>query len=365
VWGEWTVTTWRGLAAAAVTGAAALAAALISATPSAAADAVSVRLRAAADPSEYAHTSYALRVENGTADPIDVAVTLELPSGARVLTASDRGRASGDTVMWWLTVPADAVRSLHSTATTAGRQAAVSTACVAEVGSTRVLDCAAVPDARPSRGAVAAWPWRQIVSYTLVSALAVGVVWAAHRRRRHTHPGTATREPYAWVVFLLAVLALAVPLAVAVAVLAPRMPGASGVGARGVDGGGWTGPHRPLELGVPATDGAVQFTVYRLTCTGTGARTCTAIVALRNVGATPQSWAAQLQRLYTSDTAWVGADPTAGVSANGGADVFKDPIGPRQRLVATLVFPLPSGAAPTRLELREGVFARGVYLPVL
>jgi hypothetical protein len=359
------VTTWRGVVATAVSGAAALLAAVIGATPAAATEAVSVRLRAATDPADYAHTSYALRVENGTADPIDVAVTLEVPSDARVLTASDRGRASGDTVVWWLTVPAGDGRDLHSIATTTTeRRSGVGTACVADVATTRVLDCEAVPRPTPRRGVVAAWPWRQILSYALIGALAIGVIRVVHRRWRHNHPTQRTREPYAWVVLLLAVLALVAPLVVAVAVLAPRVTGAGGAGSRGVNGGGWTGQHRALERGVPTADGGVQFTVYRLDCTGADARTCNAVVALRNISGMPQSWAAQLQRLYTSDSAWVGADPAASATANGGADVFKDPIGPGQRLVATLVFPTPAGAAPKRLELREGVFSRGVYLPL-
>jgi hypothetical protein len=232
----------------------------------------------------------------------------------------------------------------------------------AEPDSMRVPYRAAVWHADPARVLPAAWPWQHILVYSLAGALAIAIAWAASWWWRRTRPAPWRRGPYIWVVFLLALLAVAVPVGAAVALLGARLTGNAGTDVPGTVDHGWTGQRRELTLGVPASDGAVEFTVYRVDCTGGGARACRAIVAVRNVSDRPQPWAAELQRLYISDTVWTSADPLAGATANGGMDVFRDPLVPGQRLLATLVFPLPTGAAPTRLELREGAFARGVYL---
>ena len=369
------MTGWKGRAAAAIAAAAVV---TVSGTPAAAAPAVSIRLRSEAESAVGSRTAYLLRVDNAAARPVDITVSLQLPVGARSIRAGDSGWAGGNAVIWRLSVPAGTGRDLHGTAML-GPRADVTTACVTDGNSARVFDCAAVRHSAAAGDAGRSGSWRGIVPYALLTALAVALVWAARRRWRRARRARATDsrpgdsgEPDARkvaLVALLALLALAVPATVAVAVLVPRLTaaadrGGGGTGAAHTGQGGWTGPHHELERGTPAGDGAVEFTVFRMDCPGAGARACRAVVALRNTSGQPQSWTAGLQRLYTGGGDWVTADPAAGAAANGGADVFLYPVKPGQRILATLVFRVPAEAQPTRLELREGVFARGVYLPL-
>jgi hypothetical protein len=130
----------------------------------------------------------------------------------------------------------------------------------------------------------------------------------------------------------------------------------------GPNGGGWSGTRTGLKLGAAGSDGTLEFTVFQAYCTTAKATTCTVDAQLHNTTDTPQFVYAGMQRVYTSDTEWVTPDPAATAQLNGGLDAFVDPLPPGGRRLVAMRFALPPGAAATRVELREGAFARGVYL---
>nr|MDT0663019.1 hypothetical protein [Micromonospora sp. DSM 115978] len=127
--------------------------------------------------------------------------------------------------------------------------------------------------------------------------------------------------------------------------------------------GAWVGETTSGPVGAALRDSAFEFTVYRITCPpGTGQ--CEATVGLRNVSGHDQPWHGALQRAYLSDGNWVTLDETATLAANAGRDLFAEPVPADQKRLFPLVFAIPGGEPPTRIELRGDVFSAGVSVDV-
>ena len=93
----------------------------------------------------------------------------------------------------------------------------------------------------------------------------------------------------------------------------------------------------------------MEFTIYQIQC-ATG-KSCTVIAGLRNTSGQDQQFYNGMQRLYTGPGTWVTPDDTG---------AFAQPLASGARRLVTMRFTLAAGQRPTRVELREGAFARGV-----
>jgi hypothetical protein len=114
-------------------------------------------------------------------------------------------------------------------------------------------------------------------------------------------------------------------------------------------------------------EAAFEFTVYRLACDSEGTaktRTCLVTVDLRNASGAEELWHAGMQRIYLPNGTWVSANEDLTRNANGGRDLFTDPVTVGERRLATLAFIVPAREPPVRLELRSGAFSAGVSVPM-
>jgi hypothetical protein len=131
--------------------------------------------------------------------------------------------------------------------------------------------------------------------------------------------------------------------------------------------GAWVGPGSVGPVGAPLRESAFEFTVYRLACppSGTSAvHQCRATVGLHNITPKSQPWYGALQRAYQPGGTWVPTDEAATRTANGGRDLFADPVPPGARRLFPLVFTLSESEPPTQIELRSAVFSAGVRVNV-
>lgn len=304
--------------------------------------------------------AYRMVIRNTGAAPIATMITQQLPTGAQNATATNGGGIRGDNIQWTLTIPNGGTVRVGSTVTTpTPRPTAFSSVCVVDKDG-NALDCAsgvaaAVEKAEPPM-------WRRILPWASAGLLATGVLfwsgrWAWKRKpERKPRPPRAPDEETPKKRTAAAVGAAAVALAAVLAgmllMLAPATKNTL-TQLAGSKVGGWSGTASALVPGAAVSDHAVEFTMYQVRCTkGNG---CTVVVAARNTTSQDQLFYRSMQRLYTGPTAWVTPD---------NADDFFQPLAPGARRLVTLHFPLASGQTPTRLELREGAFARGVYYKV-
>jgi hypothetical protein len=313
-----------------------------------------------------ADVAYRTIVRNTGKTPVATMITQQLPDGAHDPTATDGGGVRGDHIQWTITIPSGGMVVLGSTVTTPmPRPTAFSSICV--VGKDGVaLDCASgvaeavVPPSLPM--------WRRVLPWAAAGLLALGVLvwagwsvgrwvwrhWPKRWRRPKQTPQERTprertpRDRTATAVSAAAVALLAV-LSGTLLLLAPLMKKTLNQMA-GSKLGGWSGTASALAPGAAVSDHAVEFTMYQANCTkGNG---CTVVVAARNTTGQDQLFYRSMQRLYTGPDTWVTPD---------NAGDFFQPLPAGERRLVTLHFPLSAGQIPTRLELREGAFARGVY----
>ncbi|NUT36540.1 MAG: DUF4352 domain-containing protein [Hamadaea sp.] len=317
-----------------------------------------------------AATAYRIVLANATAQPVTAKVVQHLPEATTAVTARD-GTVEGTTVSWAVKVGANSTTAVESAATLPVPHDALTTsACASRADGGQLLDCTAAEVAEVA--APAAPLWRRWLPYVVLAA-ALGVLgWAAMRLwktragRAATAPAPrARRDVPWWIPVSVAMVGLLAVVAVGLLALTPRMKSAVST-VHGAGGQGWNGQYVPLTIGEPVSDGAAEFTVYAANCAEAkpGAKTasCEVTVSVRTVGGEPLLLYRSMQRLYLSDTTWVEADGGATAKANGGADVFAGALAPGAERLMTVTFTVPAGAEPQRLELREGAFARGVYL---
>jgi hypothetical protein len=304
-----------------------------------------------------ADVAYRTVIHNTGSTPVATMITQQLPAGARDATATDGGGIRGDNIQWIVTIPRGGVVTVGSTATTPmPRPTTFSSVCV--VGKDgNALDCAS--------GVVAATViprqplWRHVLPWTAAGLLAMGVLlwggrWAwRHKPKRKPRPARTPQEERpkrhtATAVSASAVALLATLIGI-ILMLTPMMKKTLTQMA-GSKASGWNGTASPLLPGAAVTDHAVEFTMYQVHCTKDNG--CTVVVAARNTSSQPQLFYRSMQRLYTGSDTWVTPD---------NADDFFQPLAAGARRLVTLHFPLGSKQIPTRLELREGAFARGVY----
>lgn len=130
----------------------------------------------------------------------------------------------------------------------------------------------------------------------------------------------------------------------------------------------------PVGLGAAVRDGRFEFVATELDCGETvlddefldrsaQGEYCMVDVRVRNVGTEPQTLDAGSQRLYA-----VGGNE---FRAEGGINLFLDgglasrtPINPGNEVQGVLVFDVPPGTQPDRLELHDSPFSEGVEVDV-
>lgn len=299
-----------------------------------------------------ADVAYRTVIRNSGSAAVAATVTQQLPEGVRRATATDGGGVRGDHIQWTATVPGGGTVTLHSTATTPiAEPPAFSSVCVVDQAG-NALDCASVVAA----AADASGPplWRRLLLLVAV-LLAVGVLvrggrWLWRHRPKWKWSLKMPRLPQDRTRFAVVTSAGAVVVVLAVALLAAGLMVKSTVTRMtGTLSGGWSGTPTALALGTPVSDQAVEYTMYQAGCAKDG---CTVVVAARNTSGKEQQFYRSMQRLYTAPDKWVSPD---------NAGTFFQSLPPGARRLATLHFPIAAGATATRLELREGAFARGVY----
>jgi hypothetical protein len=122
-------------------------------------------------------------------------------------------------------------------------------------------------------------------------------------------------------------------------------------------------------LGKPARDGQFEFVVRSVRCglRGVGpelvrqtpqGRFCLVAVRVANVGTEARDFAAGQQRLFGADGRRHSVDTTA-TAANGSPRLLHSQINPGNRIQGTLVFDVPAGMRPARIELHDSPFSRG------
>jgi hypothetical protein len=358
---------------------------------------------------------YRIEVRNESNTEVTTTVRLGLPRNAVIQSISNGGQArpaepTGTEVAWRLRLPAHGAATLRTLLKSAPHTPLSAPACAFVEDGPMAYDC----ETAVWGLSAASKPWWQRTAEiiwwvgALLVAAAVGVWWLWRRRRRRgrrgparvlaaasepparlkarpkppaTGPSTgkpgasagnpgasataerAARRPATWKVvssaaflFFGTVTALGWISGSQMMALAPSAESTSGA---------WVGTARTGRIGTPIRDAAFEFTVYRLACepdAEPGRQRCVANIGLHNVSDASQRWYAGMQRAYLPSGTWITADEAATRAANGNQDIFAYPIPAGGRLLAPLVFTLPVGATPTKIELRSAVFSAGVAI---
>lgn len=306
---------------------------------------------------------YVVTVHNNLDVPQQVEVVqrfMRTPAGVR---ASDDGQAQAQGITWVIEVPPKQPRAVNSEVTFNGSFTTRSTACLRELAGQRMVDCASGDLATGATQAAAGPPWTLLALPILAAVLLAAVGYLLIRGRRRWVPamkrylgkhrnGLLAGAAVAAVVLIAASAFLYLTGHARRAIDLQEKPG------RAV---GWSGEQRSIGFGLPAVSQGAEFTLYSWGCadTETGPQ-CTANVAIRNTSATLQQWFARMQRLQFADGSWIGADPQLTFAANGNSDAFTAPLAIGERRLAVLVYQPGENKKLSRLELREGAFARGV-----
>jgi eukaryotic-like serine/threonine-protein kinase len=138
----------------------------------------------------------------------------------------------------------------------------------------------------------------------------------------------------------------------------------------GRERGGGSGRAVVSGVGQPVRDGQFEFVVRSVRCglrrvgpelarqTPQG-RFCLVALRVANVGAEARDFAAGHQRLLGPDGRRHAVDGAA-TAANGSPRLLYSPVNPGNRIEGTLVFDVPAGLRPARIELHDSPFSRGV-----
>lgn len=128
------------------------------------------------------------------------------------------------------------------------------------------------------------------------------------------------------------------------------------------------------RLGTPVRDGKFQFTVTNVRCNVTELGTppfgtkaqgqfCLVTVKVQNIGDRAQTLFDGGQYLYDASGRRFSASSEAGIYANpNDQQVFITPINPGNAVTGSLVFDIPKGVTPTKIELHDSAFSGGVVV---
>ncbi|NUP34598.1 MAG: hypothetical protein HOU01_23245 [Streptomycetaceae bacterium] len=302
-------------------------------------------------------TTYRVVLQNPLQTPLDLTVTQQLPAEASHVVAKG-GKVTGQRIDWPAKLQAGATLTLQSTAVLpASHEALAGSACASNNATGGVVACAA--GFTPAAGDDSASSWTRWIPLAL-AVIGVGLAGYLLFRFAKSFRGKEIRLPrrLMWLPVVLGVVVLFGIAVLGLALISRDVKGAvTAVG--GPNGGGWSGPRTGLDIGSSGADANVDFTVYQAYCAGGW---CTVDAAMHNKTDKSQVLYASMQRLYTSDTEWVTPNPPTTLQANGGTDPFAQPLAAGETRLMAIRFTIPMNATPTRVELREGAFARGAYL---
>lgn len=338
---------------------------------------------------------YRIHVRNTSRVTVDTTVRQTVPSGASLTSASDGGQSSGREVIWRLFIRAGATTTVSSSFDMTGAQGPVmAPACAYAPNAYMPYDCGTAAWTAPLRPPDPGPPWWQRRPNQIAAAaagvllLAIVLLWRRLRRRRRLRaqaraeavraayraadprrplirlrPAQRRLTPPVWVVVPVAMIAVAGMVAAVLWLAISRLDAMDRKSRHPVSA--WAGEPVVGEMGTGLREKSFEFTVYRMVCQppmNQGPRPCLATVGLRNASGTSQLWYGSMQRAYLPNGTWVSVDEAATRAANGGKDVFADPVPAGERLLVPLQFTVPGDAEPNRLELRSGVFPAGVTI---
>jgi hypothetical protein len=312
-------------------------------------------------------TGYVVTVHNNLDVPQVVEVVqrfVQTPSG---VVASDAGQLQAEGITWVLDVPPRQPRAIHSTVTFSGPFTTRSTACLRDLSTMRTLDCAAGDLAVGAVDAEAGFRWLPLISIGMAIVFLAAAGYQGWRLRSRWWPTTKDlidehRNGLAVGAAVVTVIAIS-----AATFLYVTGHARSAIDLQDKPGHaiGWSGEQTQISLGLPASSDNVEFTIYRWLCTELdGGLQCMTTVAIRNTSAESRTWFARMQRLQYTDESWIEADPALTLAANGSSDQFAAPLEVGERRVAALVYRPAPDKALSRLELRDGAFARGVAFKI-
>jgi hypothetical protein len=316
--------------------------------------------------------TYLINLQNNTEAAAPLVVLQRFAHAPASLAVSGEGKAEAGAATWALEIPAKDLNRVSSEAVFGRKAPTLSTVCVADAATQRVLDCAsgdlptATGSARKHRPV-----WTVVIGAVLAGVALTALIYAGIRGRRRWWPALVRWAEPRQSSLAVVGAGLAVLITAAIGFLAvagsakPFLAAQAGTAKENI---GWAGDPSPIEVGRPGHSRQAEFTVYQWSC-GTPAATqaeaaplCTATIAIRNVTKGQIGWVSRMQRLQQKPEGWLEPDIEATVAANGGIDPFAAPLNAGERRFASLVYKPQDPATLTRLELREGAFAAGVSL---
>jgi hypothetical protein len=321
-------------------------------------------IRVAATGAE-ANIGYSVMLQNTQPAPQTVMVTQRFAEVPKSVTASGDAKVDANGALWAavevpplqaVVLTTDAVFASLSTATR-------SSVCVAEVTG-QIRDCLIgdLPAAIAAERAGSVFPWRDMLMWVLALALVAANIYVAYRwRGKWLPPLTRWAKPRREMLAIAgAALAVVLVVAALLGFVALRTKAAVTT-ATGANSVLTTRGQEPLQIGLPATAGRAEFTVYQWSCQNAEVRQCLAVVSVRNTATSAQPWYLRMQRLHETPEKWVEPDHDATWAINGG-DIFAWPLAPGERRMGTLVFKTADQDPLSWLELRDGAYPRGVSL---
>ncbi|MEN9992835.1 MAG: hypothetical protein RLY83_405 [Actinomycetota bacterium] len=124
-------------------------------------------------------------------------------------------------------------------------------------------------------------------------------------------------------------------------------------------------------IGDAAVDGKFSFVVTAVKCgiKSVGSKYlnkkaqgqfCQVSLTVENVGKEPQTMFADNQKLFDGEDREFSPDTSAMIYMKDGSDAWVKEVNPGNTLKGSLLFDLPAGAEPSKIELHDDVFSSGV-----
>jgi hypothetical protein len=201
---------------------------------------------------------------------------------------------------------------------------------------------------------------------------------AAKARSKASRP--FWKKPWVWLLAIVLVVILAV-VANAASGSSPTNAGQSN-GSTGNQssgqggGGGQSGSSQSSATGIgkPASDGQFTFTVQKFTCGATKigngmlavkaqGQFCVANMTVKNTGNTASTLDSSSQYAYIGDKQYTASSDVVMATPQAQA-FFLQNINPGNSVQGIVVWDVPKGAKPDRLELHDSMFSGGVTVQV-
>jgi hypothetical protein len=319
----------------------------------------------AAGTQEQPSVGYTLTLQSNVDAPQLVIVTQKFAAAPVSLSALGDGKVLPDAAQWTVELPPMQAVPLNSEVVYGSiADPTRSTACVADVTTGRMLECASgdLPAEMAAIRAEPGLPWLSILGWAVLLLVLAAAVYGLYRVRARWLPqltefAKPRRNLLAIVGSVLALLVISAGL-VGYGVTQMRSVARTATENSVLT----TQGQQHIQAGLPGMAGKAEFTVFQWGCMEQETRQCLATVSIRNTSEQAQPWHRRMQRLHLANEKWAEPDLETTVAANAGADIFATPLGAGERRMAVLVFKFDPATTPAWLELRDGAYPRGVAL---